>query len=92
MISEQITIAAGQTVNIAPSISGEEWIVHNIYIPMGSTIALSKSDGSISVEFMKTSNSLLSYSFHCKSTSYINITNNDASAIYASYDGIISME
>lgn len=92
MAYNQVTLLNGQSMDIAPSTSGIEWVVHNIIIPFGSACELYKTDGSNDILIMNTSTSLLSYNFHCDISSYYKLTNISGSTIYASYDGVVMNE
>lgn len=89
MISGESTILASGSVNLKPSTSTTEWAIHNIYVPVGALCELYRTDGSNSIKIMNLATSLLSYNFHCSSTSYLSIKNNGTSSILIGYDGLL---
>lgn len=90
MTYNQVAVLNGQSMDIKPSTSGIEWIIHNVIIPFGSACQLYQTDGTNSVLVMNTSMSLLSYNLHCCTASYYKVTNISGSTIYLGYDGVIS--
>ena len=92
MVSDHVTLLPNQFMTINPSVSSVEWIVHNIYIPIGSTCEFYKTNGSTATKFMIVSNSLLSYNFHCSSDSYITVKNVGSNTINVAFDGLIMQE
>jgi len=92
MVYDQVTILNGQSMDIAPSVSGHEWVVHNISIPFGSACEFYHTDGTNNILIMNIASSLLSYNFHCNTSSYYTLKNVSGSTIYASYDGAVMNE
>ena len=92
MAYNQVTLLNGQSMDIVPSTSGIEWVIHNIIIPFGSACEFYHTDGVNDILIMNTSTSLLSYNFHCDISSYYKLTNVSGSTIYVSYDGVVMNE
>lgn len=82
--------ATSQNLNIKPSTSGIEWVIHNIYVPLGSTCALYRYvDGSNDILINNLSYSIGNLDYHCNMDSYVYVQNLGASAVYIAYDGIV---
>jgi hypothetical protein len=92
MVTGQTTLLSGQSMVINPSSSAVEWAIHNIYIPLGATCEVYKTNGSLYTKFIVASTSLLSYNFHCNSESYITVKNTRPDPIEVAFDGIIMQE
>ena len=94
MVSTTTSLAMNTTLDIKPTTAGEEWIVHNIYIDLGSEIEVYRwytAGGSSPLLLItKASHSLLSQQFHCSSTQYLVIKNIGTSTAWVSYDGIVT--
>lgn len=88
----QSTLLNEQSLTIRPSTSTVEWMIHNIIIPFGSACELYQSDGSINILIMNVSTSLLSYNFHCSTSSYYIVKNVSGNTIQVGYDGLIMAE
>jgi len=89
MIAGQETVLSGQSINICPSASTTEWIIHNIYVVLGATCELYRTDGTTPIKIMNVGTSLLSYNMHCNINNYITIKNNGASSLTVAYDGLV---
>jgi|GEM_PF-1293211 len=85
------SIAAAGSLTIQPT-SGKEWIIHNLYVPNTATIEVYRTDGSNPILVDTNTGGYMGYFFHLTNTNYMTIKNTGASAIYASYDGIVSKE
>jgi hypothetical protein len=89
MIAGHETVLAGQSILISPSGGTTEWAIHNIYIPLGATCELYRTDGTTPIKLMNASTSLLSYNYHCNISDYITVKNTGATSITVAYDGLI---
>lgn len=93
MVGELVEIAAGNTYEIRPTISGEQWTIHNLYIKPGDSVEVRKvtpsdADG---VLFQPTTFGLYGqFNFHCREDLYLTVRNVTASAIKISFDGVVS--
>jgi len=92
MVSGHTTVLSGQYVTIVPATSSVEWVIHNIYIALGSSTEVYRTDGTTPVKLMNSSTSLLSYEFHCSTSSYITIKNVGSTTLTIGYDGIVMQE
>ncbi len=85
----------GDIMIIRPTTAGEEWTIHNIYIPFGRKAELHRIwdptgfDSGIFV--MPLSISLTGQNnFHCTNTEFLMIVNNDVVPLDVGYDGVVS--
>jgi hypothetical protein len=92
VVSTQVQLLSTNSLDVRPATSAAEWVIHNIYLPFGSTIELYRNDGTYSFKISNLSSSLLSYSFHCTRNNYLTITNVGTGSVYISYDGVITKE
>ena len=93
--SGSVTLIDGSYTLITPSVSGQEWIIHNIYIPQGSAVDIYhyNNNGSIrEIKIFSTTQSLCGYFFHCNEDNCIKVVNNSGFTIYVGYDGILTSE
>ena len=91
-VSGTVSIAADSTINIRPSTTDEEWIIHNIYTSLGNLIEIYRwnDTGTTSqILIAKTSSTLSAVYYHCTTTGYLIIKNKSGSTIYVGYDGVI---
>jgi hypothetical protein len=90
-IGETTQVAHLSSLNVRPAID-EEWVIHNIYIPIGSTVEIYRwNDIGTTPEILitKVSNSMLFQSFHCTLDEFIIVKNISGASIYISYDGVV---
>lgn len=81
----------GQKLDITPSTSGVEWVIHNIYIPLGSTCAVYRYiDGTNDILMHNISYSIGNLDYHCNNSSFIYVKNNGSSTVCIGYDGMVS--
>lgn len=92
MIASHETVLSGQEVTICPSGSTTEWIIHNVYIPIGMLCELYRTDGVTPIKLMNVGTSLLSYNMHCDIDNYITIKNVSSVTITIAYDGLIMVD
>lgn len=83
------SVNAGSSLTVQPG-SGIEWIIHNVYVPTDATIELYRTDGSNPIKMDSNTGGYLGFFFHLTNAQYMTIKNTGASAIYISYDGIVS--
>lgn len=76
---------------IKPTIAGEEWSVHNIYIPSGKMCSVVRIRAGIGIEIIDTNMSLIGdFNFHCSTEEYIGVVNNSGETIALSFDGVVT--
>lgn len=93
MVGEMFTVASGNSVDIRPTIAGEQWVIHNLYVPFGSKVEIRKVSPSnpTGVFVMSATMGLYGqFNFHCSEDLYLNITNVSGASISLSYDGVVS--
>lgn len=91
MVCGMNTLADDSTMDIKPSISGEEWVIHNIYIPFGKSVGIYRTDGVRSVLVLQTTMSLFGqFNFHCNVTEWIALKNDSGATIDLTFDGVVS--
>lgn len=86
------SILPSQYMDIVPSTSGIEWMIHNIIIPFSYTCEIYQSNGTVDILVMTTSMSLLSYNLHCNISYYYRIKNISGTTINVSYNGLVMNE
>jgi hypothetical protein len=89
-IGTEETLTTGASCDIKPTGSGDEWIVHNIYVVEGESVKVEKGNGTIWVHVDTVDSSMLGFYFHCTYTHYLRLTNMEATTTYVGYDGIQS--
>ena len=92
VVSGMSTILSTQSLLIQPPSGTTQWTIHNIYIPQFSTCEIYRTSSTGSVLIMSTSDSLLSYTFHCTNSYYITVKNINGSSIIIGYDGVLAKE
>jgi len=92
MVGELVEIAAGNTYEIRPTISGEQWTIHNLYIKPGDSVEVRKATPTdTGVLFQPTTFGLYGqFNFHCREDLYLTVKNVSATAIKFSFDGVVS--
>ena len=88
--TEVASILPSTYLDIQPSGSTEEWVIHNIIVPLGCTCELYKTDGTYYILDGTLSCSIKRVQFHCTNAIYYTIKNVGATAVTVSYDGIIT--
>jgi len=83
-------LASGASMDIKPTSSTAEWIIHNIYIPNGKQVKLYRGDGTNWIEIDTITSSLMAYYFHITYSQYMRLYNTDCASFYVGYDGITS--
>lgn len=73
-------------------LDGQEIIVTNIYVELGNTIELYRYDGTNSILFLTTSETLFDTQLHCSYDNYIRVKNVTGSTIFITYDGMVVYE
>ena len=95
MCSGSISLIDSAYTLIQPSVSGVEWIIHNIYVPQGSVVEIYhyyNDSTPREIELFTTSQSLCGYFFHCNNDSCIKVVNVSGSTITVGFDGIQTSE
>lgn len=78
-------------MDIKPSIAGEEWVVHNIYIPFGKSVGVYKTKSGLSILIIQTTMSLIGqFNFHCNSEEYLTLVNDSGESLALSFDGTVT--
>lgn len=90
------TVAAASILIIRPTTSGEEWTIHNIYIPHGIQFNLYRCDDPTGVDkgilWGPISHSLSGqFNFHCTNDEFLLIENISLTVGYdVGYDGLVT--
>ncbi len=93
MCGDIVAISDGSYATIKPSTSGIEWVIHNIYVPVGSVVEIYYTNGITDIKICTTSVSLCGYCFHCNAlNTYLKITNISGENIVIGYDGTQTSE
>lgn len=87
VVSSHQSINNGAYLNIKPSV-GDEWVIHNIYVPNGKNVELYWSDGTNESLQDTNDGAWLNYHFHVTASYYLRVKNVSGSSIYIGYDGI----
>lgn len=80
---------------IRPTTVGEEWTIHNIYVPYGRKLELHRIWDPTGVDsgifVMPLSMSLIGqFTFHCTNDEFLMIVNNDTVPLDVGYDGLVT--
>lgn len=83
------SVAAGTSLTIQPG-AGIEWLIKNLYY--GGAVTIYRTDGtnSIAIDTDSSTGGRFDCCFLLTNDSYVKITNNGTSAIYISYDGLVT--
>ncbi|MFA5760173.1 MAG: hypothetical protein WC877_00160 [Dehalococcoidales bacterium] len=92
VISGMSTVLSTQSLSVQPISGTSQWTIHNIYIPQFSTCEIYRSTSADDILILTTSQSLLSYTFHCTNTYYIKIKNIGTGSVVIGYDGVTAKE
>lgn len=93
VVSGVETVLSTQRLTIQPGSGTLQYTIHNLYIPKFSTCEVYRTtSGGTDILLLTTSESLLSYIFHCTNSSYITVKNIGAASISLGYDGVIAKE
>lgn len=89
-----LTYPVGRLV-IRPTTSGEEWTIHNIYVPFGKKIGLHRSSDPTGTILAITLGPLPfsltgQYNFHCTNTQFLVLVNGEDEDIIVGYDGVVT--
>ena len=87
VISSQQSIEDAASLSIKPT-TGNEWVIHNIYVPNGSDVELYWTDGTNDTLQDTNDGAWLNYHFHVTAGYYLKVKNVSGGAIYIGYDGI----
>jgi len=94
-ITDSAIIPASGIFIIRPETIGEEWTIHNIYVPFGGKAQLYRSDDVSGVDLgifiepipvSKTGQ----FNYHCTNDEFLIIRNNGTDAIKVGFDGVVS--
>lgn len=94
-VVERSELAPNGVFVIRPTISGEEWTVHNIYVPFGNKTELYRCNDPTGADLgilMYPVSVTLSgqYGWHCTTDEFLAIKNIDTSIFYVGYDGVVT--
>ena len=70
--------------------SGEEIVLHNIYVPAGTAVEIYWYDGTNSILIDTASESWVGMQFHCTNTRYVRAKNVSGSTAHLAGDGMYS--
>jgi len=87
VVSTQQSIDHGASLSIKPSI-GNEWVIHNVYVPNGSQVELYWTDDINDTLQDTNDGAWLNYHFHVTASNYLKVKNVSGGTIYIGYDGI----
>lgn len=87
VVSDTLELVAGASTTIRPS-SGDEYIIHNIYVEDTKSVSIEFGDGTYWVAVDTVTESMLGYYFHVTYDNYIRITNNEGDTQHVGYDGV----
>lgn len=90
-IGDTVEVASGASINIRPS-TDVEWVIHNIYIPLGSTVELYRWNNigtTPQILMHKLTNTTSFQSYHATIDDFFIIKNISGSSIWVSYDGVL---
>lgn len=89
--------SAGGVFGIRPDTSGEEWVIHNVYIPEGVVsvielyICTDPTYVSLPLKFKTLIESQTGMNnFHVNTSQFLVAKNTSASAVYIAFDGVVS--
>lgn len=87
-------IATGVLI-IRPTVAGEEWTIHNIYVPFGKKFELYRCNDPSGVNngiLWGPVNQSLSgqYNFHCTTDEFMLLKNIDSTTEDVGYDGVVT--
>jgi hypothetical protein len=84
------SVAASGTLNIQPG-AGNEWIVHNIFLPEGSTsgVEVYAVTGAVECLLKTVTDPLLTFNFHVTNTYFLKLKNLAGVNVVLGYDGIV---
>lgn len=88
-------VSTGSLLIIRPTTSGEEWTIHNIYVPFGKKIGLHRSNDptgvNLGISMGQIPFSLTGqYNFHCTNDEFLILVNGESTSITVGYDGIVT--
>lgn len=90
MVYGQDTVLDGNTMDIKPTNSGEEWVVHNIYVPPGCSVGVYSTGSIDDILIIQTPFSLIGqFNFHCNGTQYLKLQNDSGNTAVLGFDGIV---
>lgn len=89
------SLTASNVLIIRPTVSGEEWTIHNVYVPFGRKFNLYWCDDPTGVSkgvLWGPVNMSLSgqYNFHCTTSEFLLLENTDTEALDVGYDGVVT--
>ena len=89
-----LTTPSGKLI-IRPTTSGEEWTIHNVYVPAGTNVVMYRSGDptgtDLGINLGPVPFPLLGqYSFHCTTTQFLILVNGEATEVEVGYDGVVS--
>lgn len=87
VVSDLQAVNSGSYMYIKPTL-GNEWVIHNIYVPDSKDVELYFTDGSHRQLVDTGDGSWLNYHWHVTSSFYLEVKNVSGSQIYIGYDGV----
>jgi len=87
VVSNNQSVADAAFLSIKPT-TGNEWVIHNIYVPEGNDVELYWTDDSNDSLVDTNDGSWLNYHWHVTAGFYLKVKNVSGGSIYIGYDGI----
>lgn len=90
-VGNTVQVASGSSVNIRP-LTDEEWVIHNIYIPLGQTVELyrwNNTGTTPEILMHRLTNTTSFQSYHATINDFFILKNVSGNTIWVSYDGVI---
>ena len=83
------SISTGARLDIQPA-AGEEWVIHNVYVPEGTAVDFEYFDGTNTITFDSDSvdGSRFNLNWHATTGTRVRVQNNTTSAAFFAADGI----
>lgn len=96
MAAGDVVIAHTSVANAASltaqPLSGDEWIIHNIYAPTTAAIEVYRTDGTNAELVMESTGSIYGFNLHATNSVYFTVKNVSGAVEYLGYDGMKTVE
>lgn len=89
VVSGISTVASGNTLDIKPTTTGDQWVIHNIYYNQG-TVEIYLTDGTNALQFYTDTSEggLFGATYHCTTSHYLQVKNMNSGNTIIGFDGV----